>query len=408
MKIGTFSKQNNLTIDSIRHYMELSLILPEKQGGHYDFDDRCQRDLEDIFSLKDMGFTLNEIKTIFKYKRLGKLTHYKEDEYYVSLFTNKLDSLSRDIEILSRYKANIEVKLKDITSISKFENYRMGVNLKALDILCCHICSGHLILVDGSIDNNQIINGKLKCNCGEEYIIESGILCWCKEKLDKDFDYEEEYTKHLSEYIYLTDSTFIDNLNKGLEWTYKKIGLSSFRGKILLELGTGFGYFLRYIYNDLPDDCLYIAVDHNINKQRFLKSILEKSGCRKNIFFISSDFLKIPIRNKSIDILLDISGTSNYSFENSDFLLKLTDNYIKDNAYLIGSYILFKNFSRNSLIDECYRKNFHLENIKDSISKLKYKLIDESISDYIEKGGKYENYFVKGEKVFSYIYYGER
>lgn len=32
MKIGKFGEVNNLSIDTIRHYMDLSLIIPEKRG----------------------------------------------------------------------------------------------------------------------------------------------------------------------------------------------------------------------------------------------------------------------------------------------------------------------------------------------------------------------------------------
>lgn len=33
MKIGKFGKLNNISIDTIRHYMDLSLIIPEKREG---------------------------------------------------------------------------------------------------------------------------------------------------------------------------------------------------------------------------------------------------------------------------------------------------------------------------------------------------------------------------------------
>ncbi|MCU5518479.1 methyltransferase, partial [Bacillus wiedmannii] len=46
MKIGKFGEVNNISIDTIRHYMDLSLIIPERKGSHYFFDEYCQTDLE--------------------------------------------------------------------------------------------------------------------------------------------------------------------------------------------------------------------------------------------------------------------------------------------------------------------------------------------------------------------------
>jgi len=118
--------------------------------------------------------------------------------------------------------------------------------------------------------------------------------------------------------------------------------------------------------------------------------------------------LDIPIKDKSIDMLLDYTGTSNYSFENEEFLLGLVDRLVKDDAFLLGGYILFAKFSVNSWMNHKYRKNFILENVKEEIKNLKYRLIDERVSGVLNKGGKFENYFSEDEKVYSYGFYGKR
>ncbi|PAB59092.1 MerR family transcriptional regulator [Anaeromicrobium sediminis] len=405
MRIGKFGQINNISKDTIRHYMDLGLIVPEKVGGQYDFDERCQNSLNRILDLKAMGFTLNEIKTIFTFRILGNLIPYEEEEYYKTIFMSKYENVIKDIENLTNIKNRLKKKIDEISKEKRKKKFTLGVHISTLNLLRCLKCNGKLVIVDGKIKDNQIIDGKLRCNCNEEYIIEDGIL-----KIDGYYRESELnfLSGYISEYINVTDSDYLDNVYKGIKWIDKKVDFNNFKSKVILELGSGFGFYLRNIYNKLSDDCVYIAVDHDLTRHRFLKSILERAECRKNIIFLCTDFLQIPIKNKSVDMLVDFAGTSNYSFEEEEFLLEHMEKYAKDNGYLIGSYILFKNFSMNSLIGEQYRKNFVMENVKANIHNMGYKCIDDKVSDYVEEGGKYESFFVKGEKVYNYIFYGKR
>jgi len=286
MKIGKFASENKVSIDTIRHYMELGLVIPEKIGGHYDFDEVCQRDLEDILSLKDMEFTLNEIKSIFLFKRLGKLTAYQEVECYRQFFISKHKKINKKIEKLQNAKLKLEDKIDRLSSKKEQENFTIGVDISALNLFKCLRCGSDLTLYEGHIANNQIINGILRCKCDNEHIIDDGILIG-KNNID---DYEEnldynDRKSYIAEYLNETDPKYLDNVYKGLDWAYKRLNFEELRGKKILDLGSGSGFLLRQIYNDLPEDSLYIAVDHDIERHRFLKAMLEKAECQKKSYF---------------------------------------------------------------------------------------------------------------------------
>ncbi|MGN9164667.1 MerR family transcriptional regulator [Tissierellaceae bacterium HCP3S3_D8] len=405
MRIGKFAKSNNLTIDTVRHYMNLGLIIPEMQGGHYYFDNRCKSDLEDILSLKRMGFTLNEIKSIFIFKRLGSLTPYEQNQYYKTFFESKYESIEKEIKNLKKVRNNLKKKIDELQSYNKEIKNKIGINLKNLSIFKCSKCNGDLMISKGDIDNNQIISGKLRCNCGVEYKIDDGILVSNGKDIEHRLNFDNNY---IGEYISSTDIGYLDNIYKGLELMHKRIDYDNFKNKIILELGSGMGFFFRHIYDGLSEDSTYIAVDNDLGRHKFLKGILELINCNKNIIFICSDFTEIPIGNKSIDVLVDFSGSSNYGFSNEQFLLNKIDNYIKESAWLIGTYIMFKNFNVNSKIDSKYRENFNINNVKKEIEKLDYNIIYDDISQPVSKGGKYENYFIEGEEIYYYLYYGKR
>lgn len=405
MRIGKFAEYNNVTKDTIRHYMDMGLIIPEKISGKYYFNERCQKNLEQVLALKSMDFSLNDIKNIFRIQLLGKYTDYEKDDYYQKLFQDKLKTVEEEISYYTNVKGRLNEEIQKIALTRKKTDNLIGINIECLEMFTCLKCNSDLILYNARVDNNQIIDGKLRCKCGEEYIIKDSILI-----TDNDIVSDYDDTKYsISDFINNTDTGFINNLYKGIESWHQKISWSDFSNKIILELGTGYGFVLRNILDDLSDDIIYIAVDHDISKQKYLKKMLESANCSKNILFLCCNFSHIPIKNESVDILFDITGTSNYSFNDTRFLLEVIDRYVKRDAYLMGAYILFENFSERSTIHKTYRKNFMIDNIINGIHDLGYRKITEDyIYDYIKKADKYENYLTKGERVYLYTYYGKR
>ncbi|MGH1047449.1 MULTISPECIES: MerR family transcriptional regulator [Bacillus] len=405
MKISKFAEVNSVSVDTIRHYIDLGLVIPEKKGSHYFFDEYCQKDVELILEYKWLGFSLNEIKELFLYKNLAKSMNYETDTSYQSLFKLKYEKVEQEIKTLEERKDKLKTALNNLSTATKISNSILGIDLTVLNLFKCFKCNGNLILEDGIINKNQIVEGNLICNCGEEYKITSGILTAGKSFEAYERTLLEEY---ISDYINETDTTFLENIQRGGEWAKKKLMQLDLNNKVLLDLGSGLGFFLRNIYEELPEDCLYIAVDRDLNKLLFLKDVIEKRNSKRNILFICADFLSIPIQNHSVDIVIDQSGTSNYSFEHENFLLHELNYLFKPDCYLLSSFIVFKNFSINSQITTRLRDNFTSSKVKGEIQKLQFNSIDERTSEYIKRGGKYEDFFVQGEEIYTYSFFGKR
>ncbi|PFQ44555.1 methyltransferase [Bacillus cereus] len=405
MKISKFAEVNNVSVDTIRHYMDLGLVIPEKKGSLYFFDEYCQKDIELILEYKWLGFSLNEIKELFLYKNLGKSLDYEKDIFYQSLFKVKYEKVEQEIKTLKERKDKLKKALNNLSIETEITSSILGVDLKVLHLFKCVKCNGNLILEDGIINKNQIVEGKLICNCGEEYAITSGVLTAGK-SLEA---YERKSLEDsISDYIHETDTTFLENIQRGGEWAKKKLIQLDLNNKILLDLGSGLGFFLRNIYEELPEDCLYIAVDRDLNKLLLLKDVIERRTVKRNIVFICADFLNIPIQNYSADIVIDQSGTSNYNFEHEEFLLRELNYLFKPNCYLLSSFILFNKFSINSQIAPRLRENFTSAKVKREIQNLQFQSIGERTSKYLERGGKYEDFFVKGEEIYTYSFLGKR
>lgn len=141
----------------------------------------------------------------------------------------------------------------------------------------------------------------------------------------------------------------------------------------------------------------------------WLKKIIERSQPKCKVLFICADFEHLPLKPKSIDLLLDISGSSNYAFNHADkFLLDIIQPLTKSDTILHAYYILFKQFSKHTKIDESVKKWFKFEAIAEALETLNYKKINTFVSDTVDKGGPMEDYFVPGESVYTYLYYGQK
>lgn len=404
-KIGKFSELNHISIDAIRHYIDLKLIIPTKSGSQYLFDEKCQKELNTILELKTLGFTLHEIKKILSYQSLAILANYEQYAGFKKLFEDKYINTKNEIARLKNIEKTLKLKINQIEEEKQSVQYEIGIPLNTLHLLCCSKCQGELELVQGTIKKNSIVTGTLKCTCGKSYFIKDGILITDPSHSEQSlFDIPH----FIDNYIRETDENYVSSLKVNLLWLKKKMESINLQNKVLLELGSGYGFLLRNLSDTLEKDSLYIVIDHDINKHLFLKDLISKSPISKNVLFICADFEHIPVKEHTIDVLLDYSGSSNYWFDHNQFTLDFLSKLMKEESYLLSSYILYKKFDLNNFIPLENRNHFKLDFIHSKLNNSIFEIQDSSQSNTLTKPSVYEDYFNENEEVFSYLVFGKR
>lgn len=403
MKIGQFAKENDLSIDAVRYYIEVGLILPERSGTQYQFDERCQHDVQRIRKYKEMGYSIQEILTLFHFFRLGKMTKELEKDFYKQFHKNKLLRNLIQIEDLTRQNRLLEEAVNKESSSGSRPAKPLGLKIDHLKLMACPKCGKSFRLTNASVIDDRIEKGELICSCGTSCLIKEGIV------IGSGTISEQTAGMDLLDYIENVHSDFLKNMASTLEWLYQKLEPKQQHDKTILELGSGNGFFLRYIHDDLPDDALYIAVDHDLPRLRSLAELIRSAGKEADILLICSDFKALPLKEKTADVIIDHAGTTSYSFTNPDFLLETADRYLKDDGVLLFAAILFEKFSFHSLIDADLRHNFKRSHVRSAIEQLGYQILAEEEAKTLDKGSeKYENFFLEDEKIFSYRLYARK
>lgn len=402
MRIGEFSKQTSSSIDTIRHYITLGLLVPTKDGKYFQFDDKCFRDLNRIKEMKDMDFTLQEIKNILLLSRFSKLTLGQEKQHYRSFFNNKMKSLIKHKEKLDEKISLLEQKISTLDIEFQQDPIKLGVDLSFLQSLYCPTCQKMLKLDQADIQENMIINGLMSCGCGHSIEVTEGIIIDKQGmKVSKETD-----EKYVIKYVDETDSHFLDNLYAAMEWSSRTIQLD--KAKVMLELGVGNGIFLSHIYNDLPDDLTYVAVDYDYNKLRYLKKVFERSGVKKKVIFICSHHKGIPMKHHSVDYVVDFFGMSNYSFRNNEVLHKEIEAYYNEHCTILGTYMLFDKIKSNQELSLEQYKLFKQDHIVKNLKDLGFEKRDDYLVGYSEEGEKDDEYLRVTNRVYFYGFLGER
>jgi len=398
MKIGAFSEKYGVSQDTIRYYIKQKLLLPQKDGPQYDFTPSCEVDIDTILELKNYQFSIQEIKKLLFYMRVSKLEPKLKSLFIHSALRKKQNEIITEIESLQHVEKELNAHLEEIQR-EPLTQHTMGVPFTFIDKMCCPHCKESYVLNASSIIDNDIIEGTLNCSCDSLEIV-NGII------LGDGGNSTDTMALEFSDYVEKTDTEHFQIIYSIMDWVEHQMDFKTLEDKLVLELGSGFGIFIRLIYNKLPKNTTVVCVDYNIEYLKKLKELLSYQSEKKSIVFLCSEFKSMPIKDKSIECLLDIAGRSNYYLhqynhesEVEETLLADLEHQLSDTCLYCGAHYVFRTISPTHFLKKEHYYLFKEKQLFKEIQELSMEITAHKLSTKLPVGGRYESFYSERDDV---------
>jgi DNA-binding transcriptional MerR regulator len=412
VKISEFAKHFNITVITIRYYVNCGMLLPEVHNKQYRFDERCVKDMELILLFKSFEFSITEIQQILALIRLSNLTAVDDVADLIRILEQK------DIELkekLMQSQLNIRALERYIHSVKEEQQkmsvkpLRQGVPIEMLPLICCPDCQTPLSLRGADIYNGQVIRAELNCSCGYQATIQNGILITrggTISELDSP-DTDRKFYKDLP-------VSWVTLFQRAFNWMLAQYASINLKGKVIMENHINCYFFLFARLSELDPDAYYIFSDKYPEIVSQFKELIERQNLSLKILYIADSTFRYPLKHECIDLYVDYHSLNEYSIFNKDrdiFHIMLP--FLRHGANILGTYFYFSanSPSRRKLLHEypdCAPTNFSLAHFKNAVEACNLVCLQEdepgSVSEW---GGQNRNFtfHVKDDPMHLYSYH---
>ena len=390
MKIGEFAKKYNVPISTIRYYIEEGLLTPRKKGAQYDFNEANESEIQLLIDLRESSFSLEEMRQFVNISRIldeKDPARYKELK---ALFRGKRARLTQQIQDIKGTIHTINLKLDDLEAKESIlvpshqstpsPAVSHGLPLSFLTYIACPDCGRPLDMENAKLSAGTVLSGTLKCSCGYEGRIEDGIIY-----VDSHIDLDQDPV--------FCDDYFSDPFTSGDESLFYECFLSAPQGYLSInyEARTWINEIVQerlsppgiilfpdiasvfpYLYSDSEYLQKAILVIMGLSKKATIatRKHMDTLDSDLNIIYIVSPSNRLPLRKKTIDLLVDYLSSYNYAFFFDRPFYDYIDSYFSDTASIAGFLSYYKPGSES------------VRNITDEYSHAMNPFID--LSSYME------------------------
>ena len=348
MRIGEFSSKLEITQDTIRHYMDLGLLIPQKNGGQFVFSRDDMDDMKRIIELKRLDFSLTEILKTLTYKRMMGTDSEEYKSLYLSLLEEKKNKVETEVQKYLELRAKLKSDIDYMKRNEKKEAGRIGFPMSAVPLLSCPQCREPLNILNGVIEKNMIFEAAIQCDCGYNAIIENGIYIDPKAVRKRTYPDGSSYPTR-EEYLAAASAKYINLRYKAIDMLINKIQKEFPNPRYILEMDPCVSLFLMQFIKYLPKDTTYILNDVDCEKLTFTKREIEMNYEHKRFLIFCCDIDALPLAKGSIDIIIDFLMTKAYAEMKQRFVIARTLPLLQKNGLLAGIYPHFRLGARDAL-----------------------------------------------------------
>ncbi|UCC19924.1 MAG: class I SAM-dependent methyltransferase [Promethearchaeota archaeon] len=211
-----------------------------------------------------------------------------------------------------------------------------------IPFLKCPYCNNPLDLIDSEKKKEEIVNGKLKCNCEELWEIRDGVLDFRVEEqesvnrwseLTKEMSFEE-----LDEMILkYTPQNQKEISRKSIEDILDYLKLN--KPKIVIDIATGRGSLLNELVKQLKSEFHLVCIDLSFVVLKADREKIKKFNPKIKVSFVSCDATNLPFFENCFDLALSLMGIANMR----DLIfkaLKETCRVLKPNHHFLNSTLI--------------------------------------------------------------------
>lgn len=403
MKIGKFAEMHDITQDTVRHYLDLGLLVTEKIGGYYKFSDSDNLDIRRIIELKNLGFSLSDVQDILAMQRISG----ENTNSFRRLFLSYLEGKKKEVDsiILNYININKELKRKinEIKYYDKEDIQKLGFSLSSLHLLECPQCHKELTLSAGTIEQNNVIEANIHCDCGFRAEIKDGI--YLDKRCVRTKLLNGEIMPSKEEYLASTTHNYSNFLYKGMTSLVEYINNYGEKPNYIVELDNCVGFILMQYIKYLPPESTYILIDYDYERLVNLKKDLESYYKHKNFLFLCCDYQVLPLKTASVDMVIDYQMTNSYEKTTGRKLYDTILPILKEKGSICGLYSYYQEPNKGMEVGE--EKLYNGEEMIKLLKEYNLRLIDSTIIGPLTEGISY-NKDIEGQELFQGIYICEK